>query len=140
MKPPCQKTLVKCLCHYNFKSFTHKDHLSLFRLVSGGIPPGHYTYIFVDEAGQATEPQCIIPIAGDKARLRIITVLYTVFDFLYCLNPYCVCSTGLMDPQMCQVVLAGDPKQLGPVIASKEAEQNGLGEHCVNFKREDKLY
>ncbi|TKS77630.1 putative helicase mov-10-B.2 [Collichthys lucidus] len=67
------------------------------RLVSGGIPPGHYSYIFVDEAGQATEPQCIIPISG------------------------------LMEPEMCQVVLAGDPKQLGPVIASKEAEQNGLG-------------
>lgn len=37
-----------------------------FRLVTGGIPPGHYTYIFVDEAGQATEPETIIPLAGDK--------------------------------------------------------------------------
>ncbi|XP_059188712.1 putative helicase mov-10-B.2 [Centropristis striata] len=66
------------------------------RLLSGGIPPGHYTYIFVDEAGQSTETECIIPIAG------------------------------LMNQQKCQVVLAGDPKQLGPIITSRVAEKHGL--------------
>ncbi|KAK1898299.1 putative helicase mov-10-B.1 [Dissostichus eleginoides] len=67
------------------------------RLVSGGIPPGHFTYLFVDEAGQATETECIIPLAG------------------------------LLDPQTCQLVLAGDPKQLGPILSSTVAEKHGLG-------------
>uniref|UniRef100_A0A8C4GF93 RNA helicase n=1 Tax=Dicentrarchus labrax TaxID=13489 RepID=A0A8C4GF93_DICLA len=67
------------------------------RLVTGGIPPGHFTYIFVDEAGQAAETECIIPIAG------------------------------LLKPHRCQVVLAGDPKQLGPIITSKIAQEHGMG-------------
>ncbi|XP_043952252.1 putative helicase mov-10-B.1 isoform X2 [Gambusia affinis] len=67
------------------------------RLVTGGIPPDHYSYIIVDEAGQAIETECLIPIAG------------------------------LLKPQSGQVVLAGDPKQLGPIILSKIAERNGLG-------------
>lgn len=61
--------------------------LSLFRLVTGGIRLGHYTYIFVDEAGQATETECIIPIAGENARCRIITVFYTAFDIQYNVFP-----------------------------------------------------
>ncbi|XP_032426598.1 putative helicase mov-10-B.1 [Xiphophorus hellerii] len=67
------------------------------RLVTGGIPPDHYSYIIVDEAGQAIETECLIPIAG------------------------------LLKPHSGQVVLAGDPKQLGPIILSKIAERNGLG-------------
>ncbi|KAG7228299.1 hypothetical protein INR49_009163 [Caranx melampygus] len=30
---------------------TEDTETSLGKLVTGGIPPGHYTYIFVDEAG-----------------------------------------------------------------------------------------
>ncbi|XP_026223832.1 putative helicase mov-10-B.2 [Anabas testudineus] len=71
--------------------------LTAERLVARGIPAGHYTYIFVDEAGQAAEPECIVPIAG------------------------------LLKPQRCQVVLAGDLKQLGPVITFRMAEKHGLG-------------
>ncbi|XP_037835264.1 putative helicase mov-10-B.1 [Kryptolebias marmoratus] len=67
------------------------------RLVTGGIPHGHYSYIFVDEAGQATESECLIPISG------------------------------LLKIQKCQVVLAGDPKQLGPIVTSMVAEKHGLG-------------
>ncbi|XP_013857827.1 putative helicase mov-10-B.1 [Austrofundulus limnaeus] len=67
------------------------------RLVTGGIPSGHYSYIFVDEAGQASEPECLIPISG------------------------------LLRTETCQVVLAGDPKQLGPIVNSKIAEKQGLG-------------
>uniref|UniRef100_A0A671W8F1 RNA helicase n=1 Tax=Sparus aurata TaxID=8175 RepID=A0A671W8F1_SPAAU len=66
-------------------------------LVAAGIPVCHFSYIFVDEAGQTTETECLIPISG------------------------------LMDPGKCQVVLAGDPKQLGPVISSRMAEDNGFG-------------
>ncbi|XP_044207560.1 putative helicase mov-10-B.1 isoform X1 [Thunnus albacares] len=70
--------------------------LTAARLVTGGVPPGHYTYIFVDEAGQAAETECIIPLAG------------------------------LVKPNKCQVVLAGDPKQSGPIVTSKLAEKHGM--------------
>ncbi|XP_076124950.1 putative helicase mov-10-B.1 [Alosa pseudoharengus] len=67
------------------------------RLVSGGVPVGHFTHIFVDEAGQAVEPECIIGIAG------------------------------LLHPQKGQLVLAGDPEQLGPILRSPLALRHGLG-------------
>lgn len=34
------------------------------RLVSGGFPVGHFSHIFVDEAGHAVEPEAIISVAG----------------------------------------------------------------------------
>ncbi|XP_007546936.1 putative helicase mov-10-B.1 isoform X1 [Poecilia formosa] len=67
------------------------------RFVTGGVPVGHFSYVFVDEAGQAEEPQCIIAVAG------------------------------LLCPEKGQLVLAGDPKQLGPIIRSPYAIQHGLG-------------
>ncbi|XP_036388728.1 putative helicase mov-10-B.1, partial [Megalops cyprinoides] len=67
------------------------------RLVSGGLPRGHFSHIFVDEAGHAVEPECIIGMAG-----------------LLC------AETG-------QLVLAGDPQQLGPILRSPLAIQYGLG-------------
>uniref|UniRef100_A0A4W6DDE0 RNA helicase n=1 Tax=Lates calcarifer TaxID=8187 RepID=A0A4W6DDE0_LATCA len=103
---------IKLCCNLNLESNTlmipPKEELMKYkimvttlitagRLVTEGVPPDHYTYIFVDEAGQATETECIIPIAG------------------------------LLTPQRCQVVLAGDPKQLGPIITSRIAEKHGMG-------------
>uniref|UniRef100_A0A665T4T5 RNA helicase n=1 Tax=Echeneis naucrates TaxID=173247 RepID=A0A665T4T5_ECHNA len=67
------------------------------RLVSGEFPLGHFTHVFVDEGGQAVEPECLIAIAG------------------------------LLNPEQGQFVLAGDPKQLGPIIRSPHAQQHGLG-------------
>ncbi|KAG7495212.1 hypothetical protein JOB18_046260 [Solea senegalensis] len=71
--------------------------LTAGRLVSGGIPVGHFTHVFVDEGGQAVEPECVIAVAG------------------------------LLDPGKGQLVLAGDHKQLGPIIHSPLALNNGLG-------------
>ncbi|XP_060788136.1 putative helicase mov-10-B.2 [Neoarius graeffei] len=67
------------------------------RLVSGGLPAGHFTHIFVDEAGHAVECETIIAIAG------------------------------LLRAETGQLVLAGDPKQLGPILRSPYAIKYGLG-------------
>ncbi|KAG8954856.1 hypothetical protein FRC04_010339 [Tulasnella sp. 424] len=60
-----------------------------------GVPEGHFTHIFVDEAGQASEPEVMIPIKLNAG-------------------------------QRTTVVLAGDPKQLGPIIRSSVARKLGL--------------
>ncbi|XP_060925046.1 putative helicase mov-10-B.1 [Limanda limanda] len=68
------------------------------RLVSRGIPPGHFTHVFVDEGSQAVEPECVIAVAG-------------------LLNP----------KEGGHLVLAGDPMQLGPIVQSPLALCHGLG-------------
>ncbi|KAF5356561.1 hypothetical protein D9758_008259 [Tetrapyrgos nigripes] len=65
-------------------------------IVSGiGMPRGHFSHIFIDEAGQATEPEVMIAIKG------------------------------IADGRT-NVVLSGDPKQLGPIIRSGVARALGL--------------
>ncbi|KAF9440154.1 hypothetical protein P691DRAFT_783172, partial [Macrolepiota fuliginosa MF-IS2] len=60
-----------------------------------GMPRGHFSHIFIDEAGQATEPETFVAIK-------------TIADN----------STN--------IVLSGDPKQLGPIIRSGIATKLGL--------------
>ncbi|KAJ7636868.1 P-loop containing nucleoside triphosphate hydrolase protein [Roridomyces roridus] len=60
-----------------------------------GVKRGHFHYIFVDEAGQATEPEVVLPIKS------------------------------LADKQT-NVILAGDNKQLGPIVHSWIARSLGL--------------
>ncbi|XP_019633304.1 PREDICTED: RNA helicase Mov10l1-like [Branchiostoma belcheri] len=69
-------------------------------LYSIGLRAGHFTHVFVDEAGQATEPECLIPV-------------------------------GLCAGVQSQVVLAGDPMQLGPVLQSHLAKDLGLGQSLL---------
>uniref|UniRef100_A0A7N6BWQ7 RNA helicase n=1 Tax=Anabas testudineus TaxID=64144 RepID=A0A7N6BWQ7_ANATE len=71
--------------------------LTAGRLVTGGIPAGHFTHVFVDEAGHAVETECLVPLAG------------------------------LLNAESGQVVLAGDPKQLGPILRSPFALKYGMG-------------
>ena len=56
---------------------------------------GHFTHIFIDEAGQATEPEAFV-------------------------------SIKMMADTKTNVILSGDPKQLGPVIRSGIARELGL--------------
>ncbi|XP_056130391.1 putative helicase mov-10-B.2 [Lampris incognitus] len=67
--------------------------LNASRLVTKGIHQGHFTHIFVDEAGHTVETECIIPLAG------------------------------LLDPFTSLVVLTGDPKQLGPIVKFSQAHK-----------------
>ncbi|XP_005914763.1 putative helicase mov-10-B.2 [Haplochromis burtoni] len=71
--------------------------LTAGRLVTGDIPEGHFTHVFVDEAGHAVETECLVPLAA------------------------------LLDAETGQVVLAGDPKQLGPILRSPFALKYGMG-------------
>ncbi|XP_033121728.1 putative helicase MOV-10 [Anneissia japonica] len=73
------------------------------RLASANFPLNHFTHVFIDEAGHAEEPEAIIAVSN-------------------LLNPN--------NPNGGQLVLAGDPKQLGPVLRSPLAIKFGLG---MNF-------
>ena len=55
------------------------------KLVSAGIDRGFFTHVFIDEAGQATEPECLIPmtmlgprghlvLAGDPHQVRLTDI------------------------------------------------------------------
>ncbi|KAJ9601053.1 hypothetical protein L9F63_000788, partial [Diploptera punctata] len=72
------------------------------RLVSGGIPAGHFSHLFIDECGQAVEPETLIPLAG----------LFGSKE-----------DTGRL---LGQWILVGDPKQLGPILRSPVAKKLGL--------------
>ncbi|KAG8853759.1 hypothetical protein FRB96_008014 [Tulasnella sp. 330] len=88
-------------------SVTSAKDLAKFNVVvstcmSAGIPSGikmpigHFAYIFIDEAGQAMEPEAMV-------------------------------SIKTMSDTNTQVVLSGDPLQLGPIIRSGVARRLGLG-------------
>ncbi|KAF8644637.1 hypothetical protein AX16_008364 [Volvariella volvacea WC 439] len=61
-----------------------------------GMRRGHFTHIFIDEAGQATEPETMVAIRT-------------------------------MADENTRIILAGDPKQLGPIVYSPIAKKLGLG-------------
>jgi helicase MOV-10 len=63
----------------------------------------HFTHVFIDECGQALEPEALVPVAG-------------------------MVGTATKNRPGGQVILAGDPLQLGPVCHSNKAEKLGLGE------------
>ena len=60
-----------------------------------GMARGHFSHIFIDEAGQATEPDSFL-------------------------------SIRMLVDNKTNIVLSGDPKQLGPVIRSGIAKELGL--------------
>ncbi|XP_034270184.1 helicase MOV-10 [Pantherophis guttatus] len=74
------------------------------RLASADFPPGHFSHVFIDESGHAVEPESLIAISGILAMM----------------DPKTNVNGG-------QLVLAGDPKQLGPILRSPLAVKHGLG-------------
>ncbi|XP_053313560.1 helicase MOV-10 [Spea bombifrons] len=86
------------------------------RLVSADFPKDHFSHVFIDESGHAVEPECVIAIAG----------------LLNVMNPQ---SKGG------QLVLAGDPKQLGPILRSPLAIEHGLDKSLLErLMTENSLY
>ncbi|XP_070611484.1 RNA helicase Mov10l1 isoform X2 [Erythrolamprus reginae] len=94
--------IIKCYC----KDGEDIHEASRFRIIivtcssAGlfyqiGVRFGHFTHVFVDEAGQANEPESLIPL-------------------------------GLISEVSGQIILSGDPMQLGPIIKSKIAMLYGL--------------
>ncbi|KAL5770739.1 hypothetical protein ACOSP7_014893 [Xanthoceras sorbifolium] len=84
-------------------------YMSSSLLHAEGIDCGSFSHIFLDEAGQASEPESMIPIAN-------------------------LCNRETV------VVLAGDPKQLGPVVYSRDAEALGLGRTYLERLFESEFY
>ncbi|KAJ7323066.1 P-loop containing nucleoside triphosphate hydrolase protein [Mycena albidolilacea] len=79
-------------------------------VVSGiGMPRGHYTHIFFDEAGQATEAESMIAIKT-------------------------------MADTKTNIVLSGDPKQLGPIIRSAVARELGLETSYIERLMQREIY
>ncbi|XP_062564411.1 putative helicase MOV-10 [Armigeres subalbatus] len=80
------------------------------KLVQARIKPNHFSFVFIDECGSATEASALVPIAG------IITTKSSING---------------------TIVLSGDPKQLGPVNRSEFAANMGLRismlERLMNF-------
>lgn len=83
--------------------------------LSGCVPPGigltrgHFTHIFVDEAGQASEPESLVPITNVLGNTT-------------------------------NVILSGDPCQLGPIIHSPIAVEFGLGVSFLERLMEGEMY
>eukprot|EP00756_Hemistasia_phaeocysticola_P041895 Hpha_TRINITY_DN16940_c4_g6::TRINITY_DN16940_c4_g6_i1::g.56511::m.56511/K18422/MOV10; helicase MOV-10 len=75
--------------------------IASFYLHSYGISKTHFSHVIIDEAGQATESETVVPIA--------------------------------VAPQA-HIVLAGDPKQLGPVVRSQVALRFGLSRSMLRRK------
>lgn len=67
------------------------------KLTNNGVPRGHFSAVFIDEAGHATEPETVS------------------------------CFSTLASGNSTHIVLAGDPMQLGPVIRSANAIKGKLG-------------
>ncbi|RMC10244.1 hypothetical protein DUI87_13046 [Hirundo rustica rustica] len=70
---------------------------------------GHFTHVILDEAGQASEPESLIPI-------------------------------GLISEADGQIILVGDPKQLGPTVKSKLAQTFGLSMSLLERLSSRELY
>uniref|UniRef100_A0A336N0E0 CSON007522 protein n=1 Tax=Culicoides sonorensis TaxID=179676 RepID=A0A336N0E0_CULSO len=106
--------------HYPELESLQKYRLIFVTLVTAGrltllkMGRDHFDYIFVDEAGSATEASTIIPISG--------LMSYGGFK------------------RRNHVVLAGDPKQLGPIVLHRPAEKLMYGRSLLDRLMERDFY
>nr|XP_033773425.1 helicase MOV-10 isoform X2 [Geotrypetes seraphini] len=124
IKPCCNWSSEKQTYLYPSKAVLQKYRVVITtlvtagRLVSANFPQGHFSHVFIDESGHAVEPECIIGIAG-------------ILDVM---DPSSNKNGG-------QLVLAGDPKQLGPILRSPMAIKHGLGMSLLErLMTENSLY
>lgn len=68
---------------------------TLGNFIQMNFPQDHFTHVLIDEAGQCTEPETLVPVI-------------------------------LLAPRHSQVILAGDPYQLQPIVSSRYASEMGL--------------
>ncbi|KAK7102225.1 putative helicase mov-10-B.1 isoform X2 [Littorina saxatilis] len=85
------------------------------RLVSAEFDRDHFTHVVIDEASHATEPESLVAFAG---------LLYNSDT----------ANTGK------QVVLAGDPQQLGPILRSPYAKKFKLDMSMMERLMNNPLY
>ena len=71
------------------------------KLASAMFPQDHFQYVFIDEAGQATEPET------------------------------CIALGGILNSSSGHIVMAGDPYQLGPIVRSPLADKHGLSKSLL---------
>ncbi|NXJ88725.1 SDE3 helicase, partial [Corythaixoides concolor] len=110
---------IRACCNWDSEQscyvYPSKEHLGRYRilittlvtagrLASANFPPGFFSHVFIDECGQAVEPESAVAITGLLSAMDQET-----------------------NPNGGQLVLAGDPQQLGPVLRSPLAIEHGLG-------------
>ncbi|XP_071140956.1 putative helicase MOV-10 [Mytilus edulis] len=108
VKPVCNYSAATRQFVYHTKEDMMKYRIIISTLVTAGrlssanFPTGHFSHVIVDEAGHAVEPELLIGVAG------ILNI-----------DPHIPGGCG-------QLVLAGDPQQLGPILRSPFAIKYGL--------------
>ena len=107
-RPECLKIKVYHAC--SCVVFTVPSYRLLPKNRDGAFyQTNHFTHVFIDECGQALEPEALVPVAG-------------------------ILGGAIRNRPGGQIVLAGDPMQLGPVCDAKKAEKLGLGElRCYSW-------
>ncbi|XP_024893645.1 putative helicase MOV-10 isoform X1 [Temnothorax curvispinosus] len=97
--------------------------VSSVRLIDVNFRENHFSYIIIDEASQAVEPEMLIPLAITNKESDEKTRFHA------------------------QIVIAGDPYQLGPVVCCKRIEHlfgrsmlERLMDDCDPYKKQDGKY
>lgn len=99
------------------------------------LPKGHFSHIVIDEAGQATEPEILIPL-GKWLFTKCSMCFVDTPEGFWCVRGYSTINffyvAGFMAHESGQAILAGDPHQLGPVVQSDIASSYGLAQSLLS--------
>lgn len=129
-KPSVIPDTIKDVCNLEGGEvqFNNKDHyikqgvrvfittlVTAGRLVSAEFGQDFFSHVFIDEVSQSTETEALVALAG---------LLYF--------------RTDRTDGR--QVVMAGDPKQLGPILRSPYADKHGFTISLMERLMKNSLY